>query len=218
MAEAYGSFNAGSITFRNDDRGRAALDWWRDRCLEWCFDRKEPGRWADQRYLDELQRLFPGVRVATHRGTALAPWNTHACGIASRNGTLVVDGVPAIFHHYQSLRLKREPALPLPVRWLPNTYRLQDGKQPLVAQHDSVYALSRSERRLLWEPYIERLERVLIDIEKLMPTYADGLPFLAAYHLAGLMLPSWLRIVLSRMRSALERTWATTRLGRDQRL
>jgi hypothetical protein len=77
LNDMYGKFNAGSTTFRNDLRGRAALDWWRERCLEWCFDRFEPGHWADQRYLSDLPARFPGVRIASHAGAALAPWNSN---------------------------------------------------------------------------------------------------------------------------------------------
>jgi hypothetical protein len=65
LTETYGSFNAGTITVRNDDHGHAVLEWWRERCLEWCFDRKEPGRWADQRYLEEmLSVLSPTIHRA----------------------------------------------------------------------------------------------------------------------------------------------------------
>src|SRR5262249_40688234 len=50
--EIYGLYNVGWLTFRNDPNGLAVVSWWRDRCNEWCFDRLEGDRFADQKYLD----------------------------------------------------------------------------------------------------------------------------------------------------------------------
>ena len=39
-----GKFNVQFMFFKNDTDGRAALQWWRDACIEWCYDACEPGR------------------------------------------------------------------------------------------------------------------------------------------------------------------------------
>src|SRR5436309_13384563 len=70
-----GIYNVGWLSFRNDENGRGALDWWRERCLEWCFDRIEPDRFADQKYLDDWPDRFAGVKVCTNPGAGVAPWN-----------------------------------------------------------------------------------------------------------------------------------------------
>ena len=49
----HGTYNVAWVSFRRDADGLACLDWWRERCLEWCYDRVEDGRFADQGYLDE---------------------------------------------------------------------------------------------------------------------------------------------------------------------
>jgi len=100
----YGTYNAGWISFRRDADGLAGLAWWRERCLEWCFDRVEDGRFTDQRYLDELPGKFGGVRVLDHAGVNAAPWNVADARVESAGGEVRIDGVPLLFYHFQGLR------------------------------------------------------------------------------------------------------------------
>ncbi|MBA3685208.1 MAG: glycosyl transferase [Planctomycetes bacterium] len=54
----------------------AIIGWWRERCLEWCYDRYDAGRFGDQKYLDRWQELFGArVRVLEHPELTQAPWN-----------------------------------------------------------------------------------------------------------------------------------------------
>lgn len=62
------------ITFSRES-GEPVRRWWEERCLEWCFDRFEPGRFGDQKYLDDWPERFPQVHVLQQRGALLAPWN-----------------------------------------------------------------------------------------------------------------------------------------------
>ena len=74
--ERHGRFNVGLLSFRNDAHGRACLDDWRARCLEWCFDRLEAERYADQKYLDAWPgRWGRALLVLDHGGVNRAPWN-----------------------------------------------------------------------------------------------------------------------------------------------
>lgn len=100
----FGAYNVGWVTFRRDANGRACLDWWRDRCLEWCHDRPEPDRYADQKYLERFEQLFDGVHAIAQPGANLAPWNVADARIASREGRVEVDGRPLVFFHFQGLR------------------------------------------------------------------------------------------------------------------
>jgi len=67
-----GRYNVGLLMFRADERGQQVLDWWRARCLEWCYDRPEHGKYGDQKYLDEWPDRFPGVVVSQLPGAAWA--------------------------------------------------------------------------------------------------------------------------------------------------
>ena len=72
-----GSYCVEFNTFVNDDNGMKALNWWADRCLEWCFY-AVPGttKWyGDQKYLNVFPEQFEGVMICNHYGVGLAPWN-----------------------------------------------------------------------------------------------------------------------------------------------
>lgn len=100
----HGIYNVGWLTFRNDGPGKACLEWWRARCIEWCFDRVEADRYADQKYLDRFPELFDGVVGITHPGANLAPWNVGASQVTLRDGAVRVDAQPLVFFHFQGLK------------------------------------------------------------------------------------------------------------------
>jgi hypothetical protein len=103
--ETAGKYNVGFLSFRLDTNGLACLRWWRERCLEWCYDRVEGDRFADQRYLDDWPTRFDGVRVLQHDGAGLAPWNVGRYQLARLAGTLFVGTKPLIFYHFHQLRI-----------------------------------------------------------------------------------------------------------------
>jgi hypothetical protein len=101
----YGRYNVGWLTFSNDDNGRACLEWWRSKCVEWCFDRVEANRYADQKYLEEFSELFSGVFSIKDPGANLAPWNLSGHQLTLDSGKVLVDGHLLMFFHFQGLRL-----------------------------------------------------------------------------------------------------------------
>jgi len=99
----HGIYNAGWVCFRNDARGRACNEWWRQRCLEWCYNRVEKGRYADQTYLDEWPGRFEGTVAIQNIGANVAPWNVGQYEIAAENSAVTVDGQRLIFYHFHAL-------------------------------------------------------------------------------------------------------------------
>ena len=100
----FGTYNVGWVSFRSDDHGRALLQWWGDRCLEWCRDEPVDGLFADQGYLDSFPTVGRSVHVIAHPGANLAPWNLNSHHIAqSSEGSVVVDGQPLLFFHMHGL-------------------------------------------------------------------------------------------------------------------
>ena len=99
----FGRFNAGWLSIRNDDMGRQCVDWWRNRCLEWCHDYVEGDRYADQKYMDRFPELFNAI-VVNHAGANLAPWNIGNHVLTHRGGKVYADAEPVIFFHFQGVR------------------------------------------------------------------------------------------------------------------
>ena len=101
----WGRYNVGLLAFRNDAAGRRCLERWAAQCLEWCHDRLEDGKFADQRYLDDWPTACAGVHVLRHKGVNLAPWNVSNYKLRRQGGMLRVDEVPLILYHFHALHL-----------------------------------------------------------------------------------------------------------------
>ena len=102
--DQYGIYNVGWVSFRRDAHAMTCLRWWRERCLEWCYDRPEDGRFADQKYLDVWPSRFQKVAVLEHKGANLAPWNLANYTISTHGGRVHVDEQPLIFFHFHGLK------------------------------------------------------------------------------------------------------------------
>ncbi len=140
------------ITFRADERGLRALDWWRERCLEWCYARVENGKFGDQKYLDDWPARFPGVHVLQHLG-GVAPWNVQQYDIGNENGRLTGRErrtgrhFDVVFFHFHNIRFLTKGYLDL-----------------------GDYYLLPSIKRTLFQPYVAALEQASHDIRKVDAT------------------------------------------------
>ena len=82
------------ITFKRNE-GEEVRQWWEDRCIEWCFNRCEDGKFGDQKYLDDWPQRFPNkVHVLQRQEWMLAPWNVTRFSYSQ-----------AIMYHFHGLRL-----------------------------------------------------------------------------------------------------------------
>lgn len=97
-------------TFVNNAEGRKALDWWADKCLEWCFY-AVPGttKWyGDQKYLNVFPDKFEGVYICNHVGVGLAPWNNMLVEYAGEKPLRIKDKLdkkiyPLILYHFENV-------------------------------------------------------------------------------------------------------------------
>jgi hypothetical protein len=96
---AYGRFCVQFMTFRRTEGGFRVMQWWQDRCLEWCHARIEDGRFGDQKYLDCWPDIFADdVHVLKQVEKTLAPWN-----VRFFSGKL--NKLSPVFFHFHSLRI-----------------------------------------------------------------------------------------------------------------
>jgi len=101
----YGIYNVGWVGVRNDADGLAAVRWWREKCIEWCYDYVDGMRFADQGYLQEIVERFARVRVIENLGANLAPWNIGNYRIDFRDTRVMIDSTyPLVFFHFQGFK------------------------------------------------------------------------------------------------------------------
>ncbi len=98
--EAYGRFNPGWLSLRNDAVGNAAATDWAERCAAWCFEILEPHRYGNQKYLDTWPARFPEAKVITHPGVLVAPWNLPDTKISPGPR---IGGTPLIGYQFHGL-------------------------------------------------------------------------------------------------------------------
>lgn len=100
----YGKYNVGWVSFRRDVDGLACLRWWRDRCIEWCYERFEDEKYADQLYLEKWPDLFNGFYAFGHHGANVGAWNVGDYQLSIRENKVFVDDDPLIFYHFHGFR------------------------------------------------------------------------------------------------------------------
>jgi hypothetical protein len=135
-----GTYNVGLLVFRRSAPALACLRDWRERCLEWCFDRVEPGRFGDQKYLDEWPDRFEGVGVSQLKGAGLGPWSLASYRYSYHGPIIYVDSEPLMFYHFQGLRAV--------TRWLYDPAWRRYGRW----MHPNAAA-----RRWIYVPYVREL-------------------------------------------------------------
>lgn len=129
-----GIYNVQFLTFKNDTNGMKALQWWRDRCIAWCYRRMEDGKMGDQKYLDDWTSRFKGVHVLQNLGGGVAPWNVQQYKLEEKPFEL-------IFYHFHGFKI------------------LSDNKVDL-----SVFRLRKEDIKILYKPYLFHLEKIKANI------------------------------------------------------
>ncbi len=138
------------MTFTQGPDAAAALHWWRDACLDWCFDRAEPGRYGDQRYIDDWAERFRGVHLLHHLGGGLGPWNVQQYRFSREGGKLKGTELSTgkqfdvVFYHFHYIRF------------------YQNGKIDI-----GDYRLPPNVRDMLYRPYLAELEAAKVRIAAL---------------------------------------------------
>lgn len=97
------------MNFKNNEEGHRVLQWWSDRCIEWCYAIPEEGKCGDQKYLDDWVKRFHGVHELQHLGGGVAPWNVQQYSFKSINKQIYLSCIedskqfPLVFYHFHKL-------------------------------------------------------------------------------------------------------------------
>lgn len=126
------------MTFKNDNNGMKILNWWRDACIEWCYDKFEDGKLGDQKYLDDWTSRFKGVHVLQNLGGGVAPWNVQQYDL------LGDENFHLIFYHFHGYKL------------------LKNDKVDLGS-----YKLHTNDINLLYKPYTKNLEKITRELKQI---------------------------------------------------
>ena len=151
-SEIYGKYCVQFTYFKNDKDGLAALNWWRESCLNWCFAKLQDGKYGDQKYLDYFEKMFKGVHIVTNIGSGLAPWNISDYQIKFDDTVVLfkkndpaLKSSPLIFFHYQGLKFFQ--------------------KGDLIVSDPAVISVASEGLNLIYKPYIQNLLSVQRNIE-----------------------------------------------------
>ena len=128
---AYGVYNVGLLAFRRDATGLACLRQWYEQCVEWCYDRLEGDRYADQKYLERWPEQFGDVLVLEHKGVNTAPWYLMNYRFSLRGGQVFVDDDPLVLFHFHGFK---QPRL-----WLYDTHTARYATRPPRIARTHVY-------------------------------------------------------------------------------
>ncbi len=148
--EIHGKYNVGWLSFRRDRQGFACLHWWRQQCIEWCYDRVEDGKFADQKYLEGWPTRFNNIIVLQHKGANVAPWNLMNYTFRFSQDKVMVDEQPLVFFHFHGLRQV--------TKWLynPGFAMYQANPSRVLLKH-------------IYQPYIQKLAYEQQQIDNLLP-------------------------------------------------
>ncbi len=127
--------------FDNTEKSLRVLRWWRDRCLEWCYNRIEDGKFGDQKYLDDWTSRFDCVWELKNPGGGLAPWNIQQYRFEnSSEGKEIKTGntFTPVFYHFHGMKFYDNGK----VIFTPNTYHISDRI-----------------KEIFYKPYLENVQR-----------------------------------------------------------
>ncbi|HWO96611.1 MAG TPA: glycosyltransferase [Bacillus sp. (in: firmicutes)] len=109
----YGYYQAGLLGFKQEGNSRAILNWWKNQCIDWCFDKhdQEGNRWGDQKYLEHIPYLFENIKIIRNIGINAAPWNlvmNDLYTVHMDDHTVKLDGAELIAYHFGSMLMLNE--------------------------------------------------------------------------------------------------------------
>lgn len=111
LTDTSGKYCVQFMTFKNNVKSIAILEWWKDRCLENCTLDKDKGICGDQKYLDDWMTRFDGIHEMQNLGAGIATWNVQQYSFCRKEKNIFYkyksddNYTPVIFYHFHALEL-----------------------------------------------------------------------------------------------------------------
>lgn len=95
-----GVFNLGFLALSATAESEKLLDWWAGWLRTECWADPKTGVFTDQKWMDFVPCLWPGVRTLYHPGYDVAYWNLHERRLDEVAGQWRVNDLPLVFFHF----------------------------------------------------------------------------------------------------------------------
>jgi hypothetical protein len=149
-----GRFCVQFLTFRNEESSLEILEKWRLQCIDWCYARYEDGKFGDQKYLDEWPSVYSNTHILQYQGGGVAPWNLSRYKFCSDGNSIkgrvhkTGEGFKLVFYHFQYVKF------------------MDNGSYDI-----GWYLISPFIKRLFYQPYLTKIERIESELKKNNPDY-----------------------------------------------
>jgi hypothetical protein len=108
LGDTNGVYNTGYMGFKRDDHAMESLQWFREKLIEWCFDKWEYGLWSDQVYVNDWKKRFKNVGIIENIGVNLTPYIINyrfkESPIIKSSDDIYIDNKKVIFFHYYGFK------------------------------------------------------------------------------------------------------------------
>jgi hypothetical protein len=148
VEEICGKYNSGFMIFKNCKTSIDVLKWWQEKCIDWCYDGVDNGRFGDQKYLEFMPQLFEGIYSISTPGVNIAPWNEDKYIFSNRKDKVYINGKKLICYHYCGLRL-------------------------INKKHFALLIGSQIQNMLIHPPYVKEIKNIIRNIDAINPEF-DG--------------------------------------------
>lgn len=100
----YGIFNTGLMGFKKNANSLKYLQTFRWKCIDWCYDRVEPGKWSDQMYINYWPWLYQDIKVIEDIGINVTGWNVQEKSVHKIDNEIYINSNKLIFFHFSGFR------------------------------------------------------------------------------------------------------------------
>ena len=168
LSKTSGKYCVQFMTFKNTQNGLHVLKWWRNACLDWCYNKMEDGKFGDQKYLDDWTTRFSGIHELQHLGGGVAPWNMQQYTFQRKGQQIICTEKVSkkefqlVFFHFHALDCYK--------KWFIREFKMMGLDHVLTIEN----------RKLLYDDYLKELKYCHQEMRK-YDKNIDGVAIRPAY-------------------------------------